>query len=61
MTTRAQGFNRNDLDPITTTNGIKLFASQTEYSALNGYMDDIRFYDEQLPDSEILRVYNEIV
>ena len=47
--------------PITTTNGIKLFASQTAYSALNGYMDDIRFYDEQLPDSEILRVYNETV
>ena len=50
-----------DYGPITTTNGIKLFSSQTDYRALNGYMDDIRFYDEQLPDSEILRVYNETV
>ena len=27
--------------------------------SFRGYMDDIRLYDEHLPDSEILRVYNE--
>jgi hypothetical protein len=48
-----------ELQMLTNINSARLFYSGSEYNSLNGYIDDFRFYDQWLPDFEILRVYNE--